>query len=91
MIRLRYEKGSILLTSNRAPTEWPAVFGDGLIASAALDRLTTANKTAAQTAGENAGATQSTTEALLAATKNAAEAALEESRSQARQAKGDAK
>jgi DNA replication protein DnaC len=39
-IRLRYEKGSILLTSNRAPTEWPAVFGDGLIASAALDRLT---------------------------------------------------
>jgi len=40
VIRLRYEKGSILLTSNRAPTEWPAVFGDGLIASAALDRLT---------------------------------------------------
>jgi DNA replication protein DnaC len=40
VIRLRYEKGSILLTSNRAPSEWPAVFGDGLIASAALDRLT---------------------------------------------------
>jgi DNA replication protein DnaC len=40
VIRLRYEKGSILLTSNRAPAEWPAVFGDGLIASAALDRLT---------------------------------------------------
>jgi DNA replication protein DnaC len=40
VIRLRYEKGSILLTSNRAPTEWSSVFGDGLIASAALDRLT---------------------------------------------------
>lgn len=40
VIRLRYETGSILLTSNRAPSEWPAVFGDGLIASAALDRLT---------------------------------------------------
>lgn len=40
LIRQRYEKGSILITSNRIPAEWPAVFGDGLIASAALDRLT---------------------------------------------------
>jgi DNA replication protein DnaC len=40
LIRLRYEKGSIVITSNRAPAEWPAVFGDGLLASAALDRLT---------------------------------------------------
>lgn len=40
IIRLRYEKGSILITTNRAPAEWLAVFGDGLIASAALDRLT---------------------------------------------------
>jgi DNA replication protein DnaC len=40
VIRLRYEKGSILITTNRDPEEWPAVFGDGLIASAALDRLT---------------------------------------------------
>ena len=40
VIRNRYEKGSILITSNRVPAEWPAVFGDGLIASAALDRLT---------------------------------------------------
>lgn len=40
VIRLRYEKGSILITTNREPKEWPAVFGDGLIASAALDRLT---------------------------------------------------
>ena len=35
----RYERGSILVTSNRAPGEWPALFGDPLLASAALDRL----------------------------------------------------
>jgi DNA replication protein DnaC len=35
----RYEQGSIILTSNRAPTEWPDVFGDPLLASAGLDRL----------------------------------------------------
>jgi DNA replication protein DnaC len=40
IIHRRYEKGSIVLTSNRAPNEWPEVFGDGLLASAALDRLT---------------------------------------------------
>lgn len=36
----RYERRSILLTSNRAPEEWAAVFGNALMASAALDRLT---------------------------------------------------
>lgn len=35
----RYERGSILITSNRAPGEWPNLFGDPLMASAALDRL----------------------------------------------------
>jgi DNA replication protein DnaC len=35
----RYETGSILLTSNRAPEEWPEVFNDPLLASAGLDRL----------------------------------------------------
>jgi DNA replication protein DnaC len=35
----RYEKGSIVLTSNRAPSEWPDVFLDPLLASAGLDRL----------------------------------------------------
>lgn len=40
IIHRRYERGSIILTSNRAPSEWDEVFGDGLLASAALDRLT---------------------------------------------------
>jgi len=40
LIRRRYERGSILLTSNRVPEEWPEVFGNPLLASAALDRLT---------------------------------------------------
>ncbi len=35
----RYEKKSILLTSNRAPSEWPELFDDTLLASAALERL----------------------------------------------------
>lgn len=40
VINERYEKGSILITSNRAPTEWPGLFLDPLLASAGLDRLT---------------------------------------------------
>jgi DNA replication protein DnaC len=39
IINERYERGSILLTSNRAPGEWPDLFGDPLLASAGLDRL----------------------------------------------------
>jgi DNA replication protein DnaC len=39
VINERYEKASILLTSNRAPQEWPELFGDPLLASAGLDRL----------------------------------------------------
>jgi len=39
IINERYEHGSILLTSNRSPEEWPALFGDPLLASAGLDRL----------------------------------------------------
>jgi DNA replication protein DnaC len=35
----RYEQGSIVLTSNRAPSEWPELFGNPLLASAGLDRL----------------------------------------------------
>jgi DNA replication protein DnaC len=40
IINERYERGSILLTSNRAPEEWPDVFGEPLLAAAGLDRLT---------------------------------------------------
>ena len=40
IISERYERSSILLTSNRAPEEWPDLFGDRLLASAGLDRLT---------------------------------------------------
>lgn len=39
VIAERYEQGSILLTSNRAPSEWPELFGSPLLASAGLDRL----------------------------------------------------
>jgi DNA replication protein DnaC len=40
VIHERYERGSIVLTSNRPPEEWPELFGDPLLASAGLDRLT---------------------------------------------------
>jgi DNA replication protein DnaC len=40
VINERYERGSILLTSNRDRAEWPDLFGEPLLASAALDRLT---------------------------------------------------
>jgi DNA replication protein DnaC len=40
IIHQRYEKASIVMTSNRAPSEWPELFGNSLLASAALDRLT---------------------------------------------------
>ncbi len=36
----RYERKSLGITSNRALEEWGEVFGNGLLASAALDRLT---------------------------------------------------
>ena len=39
VINGRYEKGSIVVTSNRAPSEWPELFGDPLLANAGLDRL----------------------------------------------------
>jgi len=39
VIRRRYERGSIIVTSNRAITEWAPLFKDELLASAALDRL----------------------------------------------------
>ncbi len=39
LVSRRYERGSILLTSNRAVGEWGTVFGDPVVATAILDRL----------------------------------------------------
>ncbi|MBN4054958.1 IS21-like element helper ATPase IstB [Acidimicrobium ferrooxidans] len=39
VIRQRYERGSMIITSNRAIEEWYPLFNDDLMASAALDRL----------------------------------------------------
>jgi DNA replication protein DnaC len=39
IIRQRYERGSMIVTSNRALQEWYPLFLDDLIASAAMDRL----------------------------------------------------
>jgi len=40
IISERYERRSLIFTSNRAFEEWTEVFGNDLLASAALDRLT---------------------------------------------------
>jgi DNA replication protein DnaC len=40
LISERYEHGSVIVTSNRAFEEWADAFGNDLLASAALDRLT---------------------------------------------------
>jgi DNA replication protein DnaC len=40
IITERYEKGSFIITSNRAFEEWGEIFNNDLLASAALDRLT---------------------------------------------------
>lgn len=39
LIRRRYERGSLVMTSNRDIPEWHDLFGDALLASAAMDRL----------------------------------------------------
>lgn len=39
LVSRRYERGSILLTSNRNVSEWGAVFDDAVVATAILDRL----------------------------------------------------
>jgi DNA replication protein DnaC len=39
LVSRRYERGSILLTSNRAVNVWGTVFGDPVVATAILDRL----------------------------------------------------
>jgi DNA replication protein DnaC len=39
IISRRYERGSIILTSNRGFGQWDEIFGDAIIATAILDRL----------------------------------------------------
>lgn len=39
LVSRRYEKGSMLITSNRPVGEWGEVFGDSVVATAILDRL----------------------------------------------------
>ena len=39
LVSRRYERGAMLITSNRAVGEWGAVFGDAVVATAILDRL----------------------------------------------------
>ena len=39
IIRSRYERGAMIITSNRDTAEWYPLFGDSLLASAAMDRL----------------------------------------------------
>ena len=39
LVSRRYERGSILITSNRSVGEWGGVFGDAVVATAILDRL----------------------------------------------------
>ena len=39
LVARRYERGSLLITTNQIVTEWGAVFGDDVLAAAILDRL----------------------------------------------------
>ena len=39
LVSRRYERGAMLVTSNRAVGEWGSVFGDAVVATAILDRL----------------------------------------------------
>lgn len=39
LVNARYERGALILTSNRAFKEWGDIFGDNVVAAALLDRL----------------------------------------------------
>lgn len=39
LVSRRYERGSLLITTNQSVTQWGAVFGDDITAAALLDRL----------------------------------------------------
>ena len=39
LVNRRYEKGSLLVTTNQRVSDWGIVFGDEVLATAILDRL----------------------------------------------------
>lgn len=39
LVARRYERGSLLITTNQVVSQWGAVFGDDVLAAAILDRL----------------------------------------------------
>lgn len=39
LVSARYERGSVILTSNKSYAEWGTIFGDPIVATAILDRL----------------------------------------------------
>jgi DNA replication protein DnaC len=39
LVARRYERGSILITTNQSVSQWGTVFGDDVLAAAILDRL----------------------------------------------------
>ncbi len=39
LISARYEKGSIIITSNQNPDQWGTIFNDNIVATAIMDRL----------------------------------------------------
>jgi DNA replication protein DnaC len=39
LVSARYERGSIILTSNKSYGDWGSIFGDSIIATAILDRF----------------------------------------------------
>jgi DNA replication protein DnaC len=39
LVAKRYERGSLLITTNQVVSQWGAVFGDDVLAAAILDRL----------------------------------------------------
>ena len=39
LVNRRYERGSLLITTNQRVSEWGTVFGDEVLATAILDRL----------------------------------------------------
>jgi IstB-like ATP binding protein len=38
-VSARYVRGSVIITSNKSYGDWGSIFGDGIVATAILDRL----------------------------------------------------